>query len=246
MKKLFFTMFFISAFMMLKAQNEVNQQVSSNAFKQESGNSALEVNFDPGKIFGSDEGAQFGLFNGSIKYRHFKSETSAFRTNINIVFLNTTDITQQEDKTTDLLELKDKNTMITINLQPGWEKHFSANERLSPYVGIQFLLGYSTSIVTSEYQYDKSIYTEKWINKTDFMPGLFTAGIGAFSGIDYYFVKKLYIGIEIGYGLQYAKILKTKYTDEKDSSYDYERKNGSIIGFAPALATGNLRFGWIF
>lgn len=246
MKKLLFTMFFISSFLMIKAQNDVNQQNSLDTLKQQKGDRALEVNFDPGKIFGSNEGDQFSLFNGSIKYRKFNSDLSAFRTNINLIFLNTTDITQQEDKENDRLELKDKTNMFTLNVQPGWEKHFSANKRMSPYVGIQCLIGFSTSTVTNEYQYDTDIYIEKWINDNDYLPGLITVGIGTFAGIDYYFVKKLYLGLEIGYGLQYAKLLKTKYLDEKDDSYDYERNNGSVFGISPALATGNLRLGWTF
>ena len=227
------------------AQENINNQNSSDVYKQQAGNKSLEVNFDPGQIFGSNTGSQFGLFNGGIKYRSFNSELSAYRINLNLSFNCNTEITQQESETD--LELKDKTSIFAIHLTPGYEKHFSANKRLSPYIGGQLLIGYSTYSLKSENQLNNSIYLEKWKNDLNVgIIGAFTAGAGVFAGVDYYFVKKLYLGLEIGYGFQYAKLLKSKYTNEEYPDLDYEKKNGHTLGVSPGLATGNLRLGWTF
>lgn len=227
------------------AQENINNQNSSDLYKQEAGNKSLEVNFDPGQIFGSNTGNQFGLFNGGIKFRSFISDLSAFRINVNLSFQDITEITQQKLGTN--LELKDNTSIFAINLQPGYEKHFSANKRLSPYIGGQLQIGYNASSLKSENQLNNSIYIEKWKNDLNMnLMGTFSAGAGVFAGVDLYFAKKLYLGLEIGYGLQYAKILKSEYTNEEYPDRDYEEKNGYTFGVSPSLATGNLRFGWTF
>ena len=66
---------------------------------------------------------------------------------VNLSFAGFTNITQQEDSDNDRLELKDKNSNFAIMLKPGFEKHFSDLKKLSPYVGIQGLVGYETSWV---------------------------------------------------------------------------------------------------
>ena len=66
---------FLFSFSLINAQ----ESVSSSVFKQEAGDKSLEVNFDPGSIFGSNSGSQFGLFDGGIKYRSFRTENTAYR-----------------------------------------------------------------------------------------------------------------------------------------------------------------------
>jgi len=233
------------SFHLIKAQENAPLKGSSTIYKQEAGNKSLEVNFDPGQIFGSDTHEQFGLFNGSIKLRYFHTELSAYRMNINLAFSKAISITQQEDGA--LLELKDKYSAFSVNIQPGYEKHFSASKRLSPYIGAQLLMGYSSSGLVRENQDGNTIYVEKWKNDIN-MPqrGAYAVGAGIFAGVDYYFVRKLYLGLELAYGLQYTKLLKSIYTSEENPDNNYERKNGSFFGVSPSLATGNLRLGWSF
>ena len=247
MKKLSLTMVMFLCFFLINAQDSINSQNSSRAFKQEAGNKSLEVHFDPGQIFGSNTRNQFSLFDGGIKFRSFISDKKAFRIGVNLSFAAITNITQQEDSDNDIFELKDKLSDFAIMIKPGFEKHFSDSKRLSPYIGIQGLVGYKTSTYKSENQNNQDIYIIKWTNNPNLYGyGSFDIGLGVFAGVDFYFVKKLYLGIELGYGLQYSNLLKTTYTNEDNSNDDYEEKNGSVFGVAPSLATGNLRFGWTF
>ncbi len=241
--KLSLVLVLVLSFSLAKAQEKTSLQTSSSeVYKQVAGDKSFEVNFDPGRIFGSNSGGQFSLLNGGIKYRRFYSDNLACRIGLNFSFGSTTNIIQQKDTSWDRLELKAKYTGFSLMLKPGFEKHFTGTKRLSPYIGIQGLIGFSTNVNKFENQHNNKLYVVKWTNNH----GTFNVGAGVFAGIDYYFVKKLYLGIEIGYGLEYIKLLKTKYSDEYDKSLDYENKNGHSFRLSPSLATGNLRFGWIF
>lgn len=247
--------FTISFFLIVSTLTVLNAQESSTAvdvsaieFKQNDGDVSFEVNFDPGKIFGSNGGNQFNLFDGGLKFRFFTSESSAVRFGVNLSYMNVTDITQQEDLTINDLELKSNETDLSISIKPGFEKHFGGLERLSPYLGVQALIGFSTTTYKQEIQENaNTIYLVKWINDpSEAGYGSLSFGAGIFAGVDFYFVKKLYLGIEVGYGVQYSSLLKSTFTNENNPSSDYEVKHGSVIGVSPSLATGNLRLGWTF
>ncbi|MCD6201307.1 MAG: hypothetical protein J7K46_05810 [Bacteroidales bacterium] len=182
------------------------------------------------------------MFDGGIKYRYFLSENMALRAVVRIGFSNTTQITQQADSENDLLELKNINRSYSVLLKPGIEKHFLRYNRLSPYIGAQLLIGYNTNQRIEEHQDNHEIYLTKWENS----PGHFNLGTDMFAGFDYYFIKKLYFGLEIGYGVYYNKDLKFKYTDEKYPDQNNAIKQGSSFGLSPSMATGNIRFGWTF
>ena len=244
--KIVIVMFLFSfSFLDLYAQEN---GLSTKIFKQESGDKSLEVNFDPGSIFGSNSGNQFGLFDGGIKYRLFKTENTAFRIGVNVSFYNYVDILQTEDEENNIPELKSSRNNFSINLRPGYEKHFGSSRRLSPYIGFQGLLGYTTRSYMVERQDSPDNINElKWVNDPAVSgQGSVNLGAGVFAGIDFYFVEKLYLGIEIGYGFQYSRYLKTTYSDKNQPDNNYEKKNGHYIGVAPSLATGNLRLGWTF
>lgn len=254
MKTTTITLLLLFIFLNLSAQDDIdfskdktNANTQTFGYKQFAGSNALEINFDPGKIFGSNSGDQFNLLNGGIKYRKFSSENKAFRLGLNISYLRDVMITQQENDDFDLLELKDKASIIETALTIGTEKHFNGTKRLSPYIGFQGLLLYKTTSYKEENQDGSSIYYEKFINDEDAAgAGHMGVGIGFLAGFDYYFAKHLYLGVELGYGVSYAKKLKFKYINEDNSDLDFEAESGSTISVSPYLANGNLRLGWIF
>ena len=139
--------------------------------------------------------------------------------------------------------MKDKYSSFGAYLKPGIEKHFTGLKTFSPYIGVQGLAGYQSHTHKEEHQDNNSkIYLTIWANN----PGSIDLGLDVLAGFDYYFVKKLYLGLEISYGLKYSKELKFKYINEKYPDQDYKVKGGSSIGVFPSLATGNLRLGWVF
>jgi len=238
----------LASISLLKAQDNTKFNTSTDeVYKQVAGDKSFEVNFDPGKIFGSNPGNQFNLFDGGIKFRSFLTESSAIRVGVNISFFLATDIIQQSNTENNLKELKSKSSSFSLMIQPGYEKHFKGTKRLSPYIGVQGLIGFRTTKYIEENQKNSLVYTKTWNNDPNKLGyGNLDIGLGVFAGIDYYFIKKLYMGIEIGYGIQYSSLLNTKYTNEDNSDSDYDNNNGNVIGISPSLATGNIRLGWTF
>ncbi|GMT44435.1 MAG: hypothetical protein IEMM0006_0267 [bacterium] len=233
----------VLSFSFAKAQDSLRIKFySAPVYKQVAGDKSFEVNFNPGGIFGSNQGGQFNLFNGGIKYRTFVTDKKAYRIGVNISYYNHVDIFQHRNPAYRLLELRNKFTSFSILLTPGFERHFAATKRLSPYVGAQALAGYSTTVAKREIQDNNEVYNVT--NKNN--PGRVRVGVGIFAGIDYYFIKKMYLGIELGYGIEYDKYLNTKYTNEKFPDQNYNHKNGHSIGVSPSLFTRNLRLGWTF
>ena len=227
--------------------NKNENPFTSQSNMQEAGSHVIEVSFNPGNIFGSGSGDIFSLINGTIKYRHFKSDTKAMRYGVKLFYFSDTDITQQANDDFDLLELKDYTTVYSISFMPGMEKHFKVSDKISPYIGWQLLLGYQATSLVEEYQDDKDIETLTFSNSSGHAgEGLLNVGAGVFSGVDYYFVKHFYVGVELGIGVGYSKKLATKYIDSGDSDSDIELKNGSRFVLAPGLTTGNIRLGWTF
>jgi len=130
---------------------------------------------------------------------------------------------------------------------PGLEKHFQVSDKISPYVGFQALLGYTTTSYSEEYQDNDKVYVATLTNSNNGAGvGSLDIGVGLLSGVDYYFVKHFYVGVELGIGASYSKKLTTKFTDSQDSDNNSEFKNGYQILLAPGLTTGNIRLGWTF
>ena len=224
-----------------------NSQSESSSTIQESGNKTFEVSFNPGNIFGSSQGNVFNLINGGIKYRNFSSAQKAIRIGLNVSFSSTTNIIQEADSDLNLLELKSHATRYQITLMPGFEKHYIVSDKVSPYTGVQFLLGYGHTDLTIEQQSGKKIYNSSWVNDPGALGSAsFDIGVGLVTGIDYYFVKNFYVGVEIGYGIKYSKMLTVKYIDEEDDDNNEETPGGSAFTISPSMSVGNIRLGWRF
>ena len=217
---------------------------SAGDYKQEAGDKSVELVLNPGAIFASANTPQVGLLENSIKLRSFSTETSAMRLIVNLAMDNGTTISNGNGTTNDI-DLKTKTSQFNVMLRPGIEKHFASSKRLSPYVGGEATIGFQSSSTKTEVIDGADKITENKTTGGDSEDG-FTFGVGVFAGVDYYFVKKFYIGAEVGYGLTYFSQATTKTTNGADSSLDSENKNGGTFKLAPALATGNIRIGWTF
>ena len=190
----------------------------TETYKPVQGSQSLEVTFDPGAIFGSNGGNIFALpglgdanaLNQGVKYRTFKkSELLAYRVTALVGFNNFSQSFDAVNASGDDVELKDKFNEWAIQLRPGFEKHFTGTKRLSPYVGLEAILGFGANSYSSEYLNGDDIetITEKNMNNNDFLAG-FTFGAGALAGFDYYVAKDLYLGLEVNYAFTFTTIGK--------------------------------------
>jgi hypothetical protein len=188
-----------------------------------------------------------------IKYRHFSSANKAMRLGVFVGFNNKTTITQDANSQTKALELKKKESSITIAVQPGIEKHLAGTERLSPYFGGYLDLNYTTS--------NKKDETDLVLNNGNHelgyeqtKGGTLGAGVNAIAGFDYYVAKSLYVGTELGFGISVT--MPGKKTTEtvglnddqsgtKTTSGDSKKDNVNQFQVGPNVV-GQLRLGWLF
>lgn len=188
-----------------------------------------------------------------IKYRSFSSANKAMRLGVFLGFDNKTTILQDEDSKAKMLELKKKESSITIGVQPGIEKHLAGTERLSPYFGGYLDLSYTTKSKKEETQLNLNDDKQE-VGYTKTNSSSLGVGVNAVAGFDYYLAKSLYIGTELGFGVAVTMPGKNKTETVKandtnngtttDSS-DGKKDNVSKFQVGPNVV-GQLRLGWLF
>ncbi len=204
-------------------------------YKPEAGQRTLEVNFAP--LGGTP------ISIGGIKYRTFKSETSALRLGLFLGYGTGSTVTQDEDSELELVELSDMESTFSINIQPGIEKHFAGTDRISPYIGGVLALGYTATTEKEESQ-----QPEQAVGTTITKGGNFSVGLNAVAGFDYYVAQKLYVGTEIGFGLALSNDMTKKVTyDNIEGAEDSESNvdTQSRFDLGPNVI-GQIRLGWAF
>jgi hypothetical protein len=128
--------------------------------------------------------APAGVLGGTIKVRKFKSDKSADRATLNLSVGNASQKNIPNPAGAGVITTSQ--TAIGLVASYGKEKHFTGAERLSTYIGWDAMIGV----------YNISNNNGASISQTNF-------GIGGqvVSGIDYYVIPKVYLGLELNYGL---------------------------------------------
>jgi hypothetical protein len=199
--------------------------------KQVAGSKNLEVLFAP--LGGSP------ISLGGIKYRSFSSETSAMRVAVFVGLQSSTDVMLGgSDGET---EMNSKSGSFDISVRPGLEKHFTGTDKLSPYIGGEVLIGFSSNVdKVEDYDFiEDEIYEETTKN------GSLTFGLNALAGVDYYFAQNIYLGAEFGFGFSFESMNDTKFESTQNDVDDVTSPNGSGINLGPN-AVGQIRLGWLF
>ena len=124
------------------------------------------------------DGATMFTDKATVMMRQFKSDTKAVRWTATLGL---------GDKGTEGSEMG-----YEVSLGYGIENHFAGAERLSTYWGYGGLLGY----------FDNGTSVDVDGNEVD-LTGL-TVGAEVFIGADYYIIPKVYVGMELNYGLGIA------------------------------------------
>ena len=149
-----------------------------------------------------------------------------------------------------------KNNYTNFSILPGIEYHFGKWERMSIYVGGELLFGINATKSTYDYNstifnynYDGTLYTKveekfdltakncdyyvsSWGDVLLNSPnGHMAFGINAFTGIDFYVYKGLYLGAELGLGYDFRTSLKGKIEGTYKGTITYQ--NGSVFELNP-------------
>ena len=151
-------------------------QITTNAGtfdRPTAGDTAFEMKFMPNL----DGTAMFAESNsGTLMMRSFKSDTKATRISASLTIADS--------------GAEDSDTSMIASVGYGIENHFSGAERLSTYWGY----GGNVSVGSGEAGQDDEG------NAVDAETS-FGVGAGVFLGADYYIMPKVYVGVEMGYGL---------------------------------------------
>ncbi|MDY3350953.1 hypothetical protein PG357_03025 [Riemerella anatipestifer] len=233
--------------------------VNAQEYKPGTGDVTTEFGLKGGL---GDTGVELPGGDAYFKARYFKADNIAYRATLSLkTTSNTKDVDSYSDEHTNSEKHttgKDKKSSMGFTLGFGLEKHFKGTERLSPYVGGEFLLGYSSKKESSERTTvnsgdNKTPYKRVSNGETKGANG-FSFGVRGVFGADYYFTKRVFLGVEAGLSLMYGSEGKTTTT----SSYSLTTGGTTVsdsrtstapgsrsFGFSPSVVTG-IRLGYAF
>ena len=193
-------------------------------YKPAARNFTAEVNFNP-----------FSSSPVSINYlraRKFLTDQKALRLGLLLGFKNQ----QPQDKI--------DQSSFEINIRPGYEWHFAGTERLSPYLGADIDVAFKTAKYNNNG--NQSVYVNSvngaWdSNGTEH--GFFRFGGNILAGVDFYLIKKLYMGVEFGYGFQLTNYSDIVVTTQGGGSTT--AAGGTNFQLGPNY-NSSLRLGFVF
>lgn len=152
-------------------------------------------------IYGAD-GLNVDWTAPAIRFRYFVKENIAARVTLGI---NSTNMTTTYNEFTNPLdptlgsgksgEYNMKSSFWNFNI--GGEYHFAGTEKLSPYGGLDIMLGggkdsdEGTEANPGGYQLGHTESSEQKVSMF---------GVGLVGGVDYYFAQNFYFGLELGWG----------------------------------------------
>lgn len=175
-----------------------------------------------------------GFGAGSMfKARYFKTDKFAYRATLFVANQNSTD-----NPTAQTVVKDDK---FGLGLGVGAEKHFTGTERLSPYVGGDVMIGFASSKIKSTTTPVTPGGTTVITEKSG--PNNFRFGVRGVFGADYYFAKRVFLGVEAGLGLIYESEGDT--TVKVTNMPEVKTDGGNTFTIAPAVVTG-IRLGYAF
>jgi hypothetical protein len=209
--------------------------IASAQFKPEAGQKTLETKLAP--LGGTP------LSIDGIRLRMFNDATTAYRLGLNLNYSNSKSRTgTTADGST---ELYDKNSALGISLSPGIEKHMAGTNRLSPYMGAELNIGFRTTTEVSEFE---STTTANKVEEQTIKGngGFFSVGANVVAGADYYISSKLYMGVELSYGLNLVNSATIKEeTTVAGAPTVKDQKPGNSFNFSPGVM-GQFRIGYAF
>jgi hypothetical protein len=193
---------------------------------------SLEVGFSPLDV----EGKNIQLQNEQLRLIYLVSDRVGIRFGIGFDTGTTSDDNGQPSD--EWIKTTAKNLQIAF--APGIVYNFAGTEKLTPYFGVEAILATKSATIIAE----AKDFKQEIKNEGDLFN---TFGLGVFSGFNYYFTGKLYIGAEAGFALKHESLKNTIIeTTTEGRTETVEPKNTvtrTTIGMA---VTPSLRLGWSF
>jgi hypothetical protein len=186
---------------------------------------------------------------GELRLRYFMKDDMAVRVRLGLGSSSTTNKVADAAGTT-TAEIK-TNSGFGIMLAPGIEKHFAGTSKLSPFVGAQLMIGFSTAATTEVTNANKSVPTAADVKNGDSYKldggSNLGFGLGLIMGADYYITDGIFVGGEMGLGLFKMTSNGDGTETTKVGSVSVEKKSlgGSTLDLF-GVSTGGVRLGYRF
>ncbi len=182
-----------------------------------------------------------GIIFNELKVRYFKTENRAYRAR-GIVSMSNNNITINgaNGKNASVIE-----AVQNLNLGVGFEDHFKNKNHISPYWGLELVVGLSAVKLDGTNTDDGKLFREDYKLTSENTEVSFY--LGGIAGLDYYLSSNFYIGTEIRYGYQSKNLgnVSRTVTDPKGISSN----SGASLGTNTKLEmnyTPGVRFGFKF
>jgi outer membrane protein W len=179
----------------------------------------------------------------TIRFRYFVADNIAARLTLGIDNTSETFNYFETENTNAGASGTEVNKTSMFNVALGAEYHFAGTDRLSPYAGLDILIGSGSS--TNDWtNYDGTGYLADFTAAIVDKQSMF--GVNLVAGADYYFAENFYLGMELGLGFA-STTVKGETTDITTggvtvSNVDNEEKYSSFGN----NFIGNFRLGWRF
>lgn len=185
----------------------LSASAQENDIKAKLGEKAIEINTAP---FSSSP-----IRVDRIKIRSFIESNRVNRYGFT---LNTRILSLAEDVTQNVVE---------IQFAPGTEKHRDITDRLSAYTGFEGLFGAKFSWYKDKSD-SQDLQISGAIDNVGSERAYLQIGGNFLIGADYYIVKNLYLGVELGYGLIYTHFSDIKVKVDGDEVGEPEKGGSSF------------------
>jgi outer membrane protein W len=178
----------------------------------------------------------------SIRYRYFVQDNIAVRVTLGVHNSSSTDnFFEFGDGTGGTGSFENKSS--NLNFSIGGEYHFGGTDRLSPYAGLDIMLG-SGKVTTDGTNSDGATFIDTYTETSEAKSSMF--GVNLVAGTDYYFAENFYLGLELGLGwtsnTQKEGEATTGFGGTTTKSVTAESKSSGIN----TGAVGSFRLGWRF
>jgi outer membrane protein W len=214
-------------------------------FKPTGGTFAMEVQFRPlgYNLIENKHTSPFLVTNDINVYglsaRYFCVDQVELRADLFFGFNSQKNKTKDTTKGKETQIETDASTLFGLNL--GVNYHFKGTERVSPYIGAVVGLGFmneTNKITNLNYIADDSYKATR---------GGLLVNFAVASGFNWYIVDGLYLGAEIGLGVEYVKETKSKFTSKIGQVENTIKRDPEYSEFGLGFyANPAIRLGWKF
>lgn len=233
--------FFITAAIAASAITGANAQHHEH-YAPEQGDFGVEVRFNP---FGE---SNFTLNDYEIKGRYFVSDKDALVLQLGINGVNRKSVETTTDNNGNSVLSDNEWTKYyygTFNIDLGYERHFFNYKRIDLYAGGR--IGYGCSFAGQTTQDGDEKIQQIHYTKEGNAHASNNLRIAAFTGIDFYVYKGLYLGAEIGLGMvDRLGVNTTTKVTSNGGTVEHKSEVGGHDFKIETYVTPTFRLGWTF